>query len=157
MNYSEVALWPECIDSESGDRAVRVQENQKIYFEQRNLAQVDRHIYKASHFEDAAWQGARSIEELLQKGHQQIALIAQDRLLARRMRALLARFGPALSVHDETGWKLSTTRAAASLMSWLDMVRQPLGPSATELMDFLKNPFIDWSSLGFKADEISEY
>ncbi len=157
MNYSEVALWPECIDSESGDRVLRVQENQKIYFEQRNLPEVDRHIYRASHFEDAAWQGARAIEQLLQSGHQQIALIAQDRLLARRMRALLARFGPGLSVHDETGWKLSTTRAAASLMSWLDMVRQPLGPSATELMDFLKNPFIDWTSLGFKADEISEH
>ncbi|MFM8460637.1 MAG: hypothetical protein ACKOAB_00895, partial [Polynucleobacter victoriensis] len=79
-------------------------------------------------------------QELLQEGHQHIALIAQDRLVARRIRARLARFGKGLSVHDETGWKLSTTRAAASVMSWIDILRQANGPTSIDLMDSLKNP-----------------
>ena len=156
MDYTGIALWSECLNSENENRSIQVKQNQARYFECLNekLA-YSRRIYKASHFEDAAWQGAGAIEQLLKDGHQHIALIAQDRLVARRIRALLARFGPSLSVHDETGWKLSTTRAAASLMSWLDIVRQPLGPSAVELLDFLKNPYIDWATLGFSVDEIS--
>jgi ATP-dependent helicase/nuclease subunit B len=158
MDYSKIALWPECLDPKTTDLMNTVQQNQAQYFDHQNTdAPFNRRIFKASHFEDSAWQGAGAIEQLLQDGHRHIALIAQDRLVARRMRALLTRFGPGLSVHDETGWKLSTTRAAASVMSWLDVVRQPLGPSASELMDFLKNPYIDWSVLGFAANEISEH
>ena len=108
-------------------------------------------------FEDAAWQGAGAIHGFLQEGHQHIALIAQDRLVARRIRALLARFGEGLSVHDETGWKLSTTRAAASVMSWIDIVRQANGPTSIQLMDFLKNPYINWSSWGFSDEQASDY
>ena len=46
-----------------------------------------------------------------------MALVAQDRVLTRRVRAMLANQG--VAVRDETGWKLSTTRAAAGLMSLL--------------------------------------
>lgn len=63
-----------------------------------------------------------------------IALIAQDRGLVRRVEALLARSGVPLA--DETGWKLSTTRAAAALMSLLKACR----PRAAmdDLLDALK-------------------
>jgi ATP-dependent helicase/nuclease subunit B len=87
---------------------------------------------------------AKSVEEHIIAGKKNIALVAQDRLAARRTRALLARFGPALAIRDETGWKLSTTRAAAALHSWLSLIRAPKeGPSAADLLEFLQNPFVD--------------
>ncbi|MFM9113644.1 MAG: hypothetical protein ACKOOB_03545, partial [Polynucleobacter victoriensis] len=132
MDQSAVALWPECISNEVSSKDDVVQANREQYFSE--LSRNNRHVYKASGFEDAAWQGAGAIQDLLQEGHQHIALIAQDRLVARRIRALLARFGIGLSVHDETGWKLSTTRAAASVMSWIDVLRQANGPTSIELM-----------------------
>jgi ATP-dependent helicase/nuclease subunit B len=71
-----------------------------------------------------------------------IALIAQDRVLVRRVRALLARH--AVPLLDETGWRLSTTRAGATLASllraatprastddWLDWLKA--GPAAAGL------------------------
>jgi ATP-dependent helicase/nuclease subunit B len=43
-------------------------------------------------------------------------------------------------------------------MSWLDVVRQSaLGPSAVQLMDFLKNPYIDWGKLGLEGASVSEF
>lgn len=155
MDQSAVALWPECISNEVSSRDDAVKANREQYFSE--LSRNNRHVYKASGFEDAAWQGAGAIQDLLQEGHQHIALIAQDRLVARRIRALLARFGKGLSVHDETGWKLSTTRAAASVMSWIDVLRQTNGPTSIELMDFLKNPYINWSTWGLSDEQASDY
>ena len=87
---------------------------------------------------------AKSVEHHIIAGKKNIALVAQDRLAARRARALLARLGPALAIQDETGWKLSTTRAAAALHSWLTIMRAPKeGPSAADLLEFLQNPFVD--------------
>lgn len=155
MDQSAVALWPECISSEVSSKDDAVQANREQYFSE--ISRNNRHVYKASGFEDAAWQGAGAIQDLLHEGHQHIALIAQDRLVARRIRALLARFGKGLSVHDETGWKLSTTRAAASVMSWIDVLRQANGPTSIELMDFLKNPYINWSTWGLSDEQASDY
>ncbi len=53
----------------------------------------------------------------LDNGHTPIALIAQDRLVVRRIRALLER--ARVGLRDETGWALSTTRSAARLMALL--------------------------------------
>ncbi|MFM6961122.1 MAG: PD-(D/E)XK nuclease family protein [Polynucleobacter victoriensis] len=155
MDQSAVALWPECISSEVSSKDDAVQANREQYFSE--ISRNNRHVYKASGFEDAAWQGTGAIQDLLHEGHQHIALIAQDRLVARRIRALLARFGKGLSVHDETGWKLSTTRAAASVMSWIDVLRQANGPTSIELMDFLKNPYINWSTWGLSDEQASDY
>jgi ATP-dependent helicase/nuclease subunit B len=156
LDYSKVALWPECLSGVDEPKKM-IELNRQNFFEPSRQESIrDHQIFKALGFEDAAWQGAGAIEKFLQDGHQHIALIAQDRLVARRMRALLARFGDGLSVHDETGWKLSTTRAAASVMSWMDVVRHPAGPSSVELMDFLKNPYIDWSVFGIKHDQVSD-
>lgn len=52
-----------------------------------------------------------------------IALIAQDRLLARRAGAMLTQCG--LAVRDETGWQLSTTHAAARIMALLRAAAEP--------------------------------
>jgi ATP-dependent helicase/nuclease subunit B len=63
-----------------------------------------------------------------------VALIAQDRVLTRRVRALLERRGVAVS--DETGWKLSTTRAAAHVMALLRAATPQAGSDA--VLDWLK-------------------
>jgi ATP-dependent helicase/nuclease subunit B len=85
-------------------------------------------------FEDESERTAAHLLALLQQGQQPLALIAQDRVLVRRVGALLARHQ--VPVLDETGWKLSTTRAAAGLMALL----RAAAPTAStdELLDWLK-------------------
>ncbi len=141
MDWTEVGLWPETMEFDSSlDGQLQINRS----------ALNQKHItcQSAKRFEDLAWEATHCIEGHLQAGRTQIALVAQDRLLARRTRALLARLGPGLSIDDETGWKLSTTRAAAALHAWLELLRcPPQGPSAITLLEFLKNPFLNLSGL----------
>ena len=141
LNWSDVGLWPEALAGEEGDA------NQTRQCAMRNAQTAYRgqwRLLSASRFEELAWMAAKRVEGHIIAGKKNIALVAQDRLAARRARALLARLGPALAIQDETGWKLSTTRAAAALHSWLTMMRAPKeGPSAADLLEFLQNPFVD--------------
>lgn len=73
--------------------------------------------WRAAGLEDEAGAATLAVLEALDSGASKVALIAQDRLIVRRIRALLERAGVACD--DETGWTLSTTRAAAHLMAWL--------------------------------------
>ncbi len=68
-------------------------------------------------FEGEAEAAAAQVLAHLQAGVVPVALVAQDRMLMRRVRALLER--QQVGLVDETGWKLSTTRAAAQVMSLL--------------------------------------
>ena len=90
------------------------------------------------HLEDEAQSAAQTIINWLQEGKNRILIVPQDRVVARRVRALLER--ARVFVSDETGWKLSTTRAAAVLASWLDLVTTRGRPAA--LLDFIKSPFL---------------
>lgn len=72
-----------------------------------------------------------------------VALIALDRSVVRHARALLAARG--LHVQDETGWRLSTTRAAAACQRLL-AAAQP-GASTETLLDWLKSGWIDGPGL----------
>ena len=85
--------------------------------------------------EDEAESAAAQVIEHLRHDQRPVALIAQDRVLVRRVRALLERAGAALL--DETGWKLSTTRAAARLMGLL--VASAREASADAFFDWLKS------------------
>lgn len=67
--------------------------------------------------EDEAQRAAACVLAHANAGRVPVALVANDRLLTRRVSAMLQ--GAGLAVRDETGWKLSTTRAAAQLMSLL--------------------------------------
>lgn len=67
--------------------------------------------------EQEALAAAALVIEALNEGRTPVALVALDRVLVRRVRALLER--QAVRLVDETGWTLSTTRAAAWLMSLL--------------------------------------
>ncbi len=140
MDWESVALWAEALSPE-------VPEEQKLQTIQANMSNAHPehwHLIAAKRFEELAWATAKTIEQQLIDGKTNIALVAQDRLVARRARALLARLGPSLKIQDETGWKLSTTRAAAALNSWLELLRAPPeGPSASDLLEFLQNPFLD--------------
>lgn len=94
----------------------------------------------------------------LGEGRTHLALIAQDRLTARRVRALLERYG--VRVADETGWKLSTARAATLADSLLEVAlgqagrhRGGAGMGAgqggayhRDVLDLAKSPFAlaDW-------------
>jgi len=71
----------------------------------------------APDFEALAAQAATAVIQHLNAGRRPVVLLAQDRVVIRRVRALLARQG--LPVHDETGWTLATTPAAAALMALL--------------------------------------
>ena len=139
MDWRNVGLWSESTGIEDGDEArVLAVENAK------RAQSKGWQLIAAKRFEDLAWAAAKTIEQHLIEGKTNVALVAQDRLVARRVRALLARLGPDLNIRDETGWKLSTTRAAAALNSWLDLIRSPKdGPSAKTLLEFLQNPFLD--------------
>lgn len=68
-------------------------------------------------FEGLAQRSAAAVLQHLAAGRAPLALVAQDRVLVRRVRALLAR--QAVTVLDETGWTLATTPPAAHLMSLL--------------------------------------
>lgn len=162
MNWNAAALWPE---------ALAHHEDEPLDFSERHfdshaqeLILGHRQKYHSDHwrliagkrFEDIAWAGVARIEEHFSQGRRHIALIAQDRLVARRMRALLSRLGEGVSVRDSTGWKLSTTQAAAAIHSWIELIRQPNGPSLINLLGFLKNPLIHYEELFKHLFEESE-
>ncbi|MGV8892672.1 MAG: PD-(D/E)XK nuclease family protein [Burkholderiaceae bacterium] len=95
-------------------------------------------LYGASSLEDEAQHAAQTIVDWLQQGKSRLAIVAQDRVAARRIRALLER--AQVCVSDETGWKLSTTRAAAALAAWFEVVSSRAETVA--LLDFLKSPYV---------------
>lgn len=92
-------------------------------------------LHEAQDAEDEAQRAAACVLAHLAQGHAPVALIAQDRVLTRRIRAMLAERGVAL--RDETGWKLSTTRAAAALMGLVRAL--PWDAPADAVLDWLKN------------------
>jgi ATP-dependent helicase/nuclease subunit B len=59
-----------------------------------------------------------AVREFLLDGCGSVAVVTQDRRLARRLRALLERAG--VELQDQGGWALSTSAAAAVLDAWLD-------------------------------------
>jgi len=88
----------------------------------------------AADFEDEARRAAAQVLAHLREGRAPVALIAQDRALVRRARALLAR--RQVPIADETGWALSTTRAAALLTSLLGAMSERA--SCDDILDWLK-------------------
>ncbi|MGQ2981095.1 MAG: PD-(D/E)XK nuclease family protein [Polaromonas sp.] len=92
-------------------------------------------IHAAPDFEAEAQRAAACVLAHLAQGRSPVALVAQDRELTRRVRAMLGEAGIAL--RDETGWKLSTTRAAATLMGLLRAATWNTGTDA--VLDWLKN------------------
>ncbi len=77
------------------------------------------------------------IRSKLLEGKRNIAVVTENRKLARRLRALLERSG--VNIQDTAGWALATTSAATLLERWLECIEQDF--SHLPLLDLLKSPF----------------
>lgn len=114
-------------------------------------------LHAAADAEDEAERAAACVLLHLTAGRLPVALVAQDRMLTRRVHALLVQQG--VSVSDEAGWTLSTTRAAASLMSLLcacawdastDTVLDWLKHASAFDPQLLASAEIDWRRRGLR-------
>ena len=74
-------------------------------------------LHACADAEDEAGRAAACVLDHVRQGRVPVALVSQDRALTRRISAMLRARGATLA--DESGWKLSTTRAAAQVMSAL--------------------------------------
>ena len=90
---------------------------------QAQLSQLALHECTNAH--DEADRASACVLRHIERGNLPIALAAVDRVSTRRISATLQLHG--VQVLDETGWKLSTTRAAASIMALLRAARAHLG------------------------------
>jgi len=88
-------------------------------------------IYEAHNAEQQIHAVDTQIRRWLLDGKRQIAVVTENRLLARRLRALLERAD--IQLQDAAGWTLATTRAAASIESLLLCIEE----------DFDKDAFLD--------------
>ena len=73
----------------------------------------------------------------LLEGKRNIAVVTENRKLARRLRALLERAD--VTIQDTAGWALATTSAATVLERWLECIEQDF--SYQSFLDLLKSPF----------------
>ncbi len=92
-------------------------------------------LHTALDAEDEAERAAACVLQHLAAGRSPVALVAQDRSLVRRVAAMLAQRG--VRMRDETGWKLSTTRAAAGVVGLLRACTWDASTDA--VLDWLKN------------------
>lgn len=100
-------------------------------------------LFGAASLEEEAQAADVRVRKWLLESRQRIAIVAQDRLVARRLRALLER--AQVLVQDETGWTLSTVAAATVIMRFLDCLGADF--QHRDLLDLLKSPFVfsDWT------------
>ncbi|MEO5671313.1 MAG: PD-(D/E)XK nuclease family protein [Ramlibacter sp.] len=84
---------------------------------------------------EEAEQAAACVIRHVNAGRTPVALAAVDRVLTRRIHALLSARN--IAVRDETGWKLSTTRRAADVMLALRACAWNAGTDV--VIDLLKN------------------
>jgi ATP-dependent helicase/nuclease subunit B len=88
----------------------------------RNAAPGDLALVEATDPEHEAQCADLAVREALLAGARRVAVVCNDRRLARRLRARLERAH--LPLIDRGGWALSTSRAAATLDAWLDCAEQ---------------------------------
>jgi len=95
-------------------------------------------FFAATSLEQEACAAAMQVRLWLQEGKRDIAIVAQDRVAARRMRALLER--AEVMVADETGWTFATLSVSTVLDRWLTALQSDFYHH--DLLDLLKSPFI---------------
>ena len=111
-------------------------------------------LHAALDAEDEASRAAACVLAHLAQGRSPVALISQDRQLVRRTAAMLAQRG--IAMRDENGWKLSTARAAAGLMSLLRAL--PWDVSTDAVIDWLKNaPVFEASAVTAAEAEMRKF
>jgi ATP-dependent helicase/nuclease subunit B len=95
-------------------------------------------LFAANGLEQEARAAEVQVRRWLLAGKSSIAIVAQDRLAARRVRALLER--AEVHVRDETGWILSTMAVSTVLMRWLDALQSDF--YYQDMLDLLKSPYM---------------
>lgn len=96
-------------------------------------------IRQAAHLEDEAQAIARQVFEWKQDPNiKKIALVALDRQVSRRVWALLARLD--VTIRDDTGWLLATSRAASSWRTGLTLWQGEV--LAVPLLEWLSHPMV---------------
>ncbi len=99
---------------------------------------VSLRFFAATSLEQEARAAALQVRRWLNEGKRDIAIVAQDRVVARRMRALLER--AEVLVADETGWTFATLSVSTVLDRWLTALQSDFYHH--DLLDLLKSPFI---------------
>ncbi|MDQ8022750.1 MAG: PD-(D/E)XK nuclease family protein [Moraxellaceae bacterium] len=126
--------WPVAVED-----ALPVRDRAATLSPQTVLAAGERlQMVAAESLEDLGQAVADQVLAWLREGRREIALVACDRLAARRARALLER--QHVLVQDETGWKMVTTRVAAVVDAWLEVLATDAWHRA--LIDLLRAPLL---------------
>jgi len=97
----------------------------------------DLSLFCANSFEEEALAIATQVRAWLAKEKTKIALLIEDRRLARRCRAILEHSGVGLV--DLAGWALSTSSTASLVENWLQCIEENF--YHIPLVDILKSPF----------------
>lgn len=95
-------------------------------------------LFAAHGLEQEAQAADVQIRRWLLEGRRSIAVVVQDRLVARRVRALLER--AQVLVCDETGWTFATLSVSTVLMRWLEAVQNDF--YYQDVLDLFKSPFL---------------
>lgn len=95
-------------------------------------------LYGAASLEEAARTAAAQVCRWLAEGRERIGIVAFDRVLARRLRALLDR--RQVLLQDETGWTFSTAAVSHVLDRWFGLLQDDC--YYRDLLDFLKSPYL---------------
>ena len=127
LNRKLVMLWGEC--------AVHIPLTHARASDADPAKPTEAALHVALDPEDEAALATACVLRHLMEGRAPVALIATDRALTRRIGAQLAAQG--VTTHDETGWKLSTTSAAATLMSALRAFAHDA--TSDQVLDWLKS------------------
>jgi len=95
-------------------------------------------LFAAHGLEQEAQAADVQIRRWLLEGKKSIAVVVQDRLVARRVRAMLER--AQVQVQDETGWTFATLSVSTVLMRWLEALQNDF--YYQDVLDLFKSPFL---------------
>lgn len=95
-------------------------------------------LFGAHGMEQEAEAADVQVRRWLLEGKSSIAVVVQDRLMARRLRALLER--AQVQVQDETGWTFATLSVSTVLMRWLEALQGDF--YYQDVLDLLKSPYL---------------
>jgi ATP-dependent helicase/nuclease subunit B len=123
-----------------GSEIESLMREQAAYLQLQNIPSLGNSLrfFPATSLEQEARAAAMQVRLWLQEGKHDIAIVAQDRVVARRMRALLER--AEILVADETGWTFATLSVSTVLDRWLSALQSNFYYHV--LLDLLKSPFI---------------
>lgn len=121
-------------------------------WKQKNTTVFDGlHIFAAANPEEEAIAIDRQVRAWINEGKRNIAIVTEDRRLARRASAILRR--AEINLYDEAGWPLSTTTAAGVVERWLETIETDFAQQP--LLDVLKTSFTHASK--FKPQVIYQF